>query len=135
MTFETHKFPIIIREHLLDTFGHVNNAAYLEIFEEARWEMISSRGFSLKEIMEKGQGPVILEINIKFMKELKLRESLVIETVVTEYSGKVGNIRQLIKRGDEVCCEMNCKAAFFDTRARKIILPTEEWMHAIGAHS
>jgi thioesterase III len=28
---------ILIREEHLDTFGHVNNARYLEIFGQARW--------------------------------------------------------------------------------------------------
>lgn len=32
-----HEYPVVIREHHLDTFGHVNNAAYLDILEEARW--------------------------------------------------------------------------------------------------
>jgi len=30
-----HEYEILIKEHHLDSFGHVNNAVYLELFEEA----------------------------------------------------------------------------------------------------
>ena len=41
---------IVIREEHLDTFGHVNNARYLEIFEQARWDFITDNGFGLDYI-------------------------------------------------------------------------------------
>ena len=31
-----------IKEKDLDTLGHVNNAKYLELFEEARWDFITN---------------------------------------------------------------------------------------------
>ena len=45
-------YPVQIRERHLDTFGHVNNAKYLELYEEARWEIINSRGYDLKQIQK-----------------------------------------------------------------------------------
>ena len=67
-------YELQIKEHHLDTFGHVNNAIYLQLFEEARWQIITERGYGMAEIMKLRQGPVVLEIQIKFIKELKLRE-------------------------------------------------------------
>ncbi len=37
MIGEAHEYHLLILEKHLDTFGHVNNASYLEILEEARW--------------------------------------------------------------------------------------------------
>ena len=34
------EYPVIIREQHLDSYGHVNNATYLQLAEEARWEMM-----------------------------------------------------------------------------------------------
>lgn len=35
------QYDMVIKIHHLDTFGHVNNAAYLQIFEEARsWDIL-----------------------------------------------------------------------------------------------
>lgn len=70
------QYPLIIRENHLDSFGHVNNAAYLQIMEEARWEIITAEGFGLKEIQKHGVGPVMLEVNLKFRKELLLRQKI-----------------------------------------------------------
>jgi acyl-CoA thioester hydrolase len=35
-------------------------------------------------------------------------------------------------RGDEVCCTAEFTIGFFDLKARKLILPTPEWLKAIG---
>ena len=73
-------YPITVKESHLDTFGHINNATYLQILEEARWNLITERGFGLNYIQQIKQGPVILEVNIKFLKEIGLRENIKITT-------------------------------------------------------
>ena len=57
-----HKTKIELRFADIDAFGHVNNAVYLTLFEEARWEFVTNRGYGLKQIQEKQQGPVILAV-------------------------------------------------------------------------
>ena len=125
-------YTLLIREHHLDTFGHMNNATYLEILEEARWELITSRGFGLKEIQKKKQGPIILDVYLKFTKELKLRDEVEITTELLDHEGKIGKLRQNILRGDEVCATADFTIGFFDLAQRKIIEPTDEWKYAIG---
>ncbi len=39
--------PIIIRETLLDLFGHMHHVAYLTLFEQARWDLIHDRGYDV----------------------------------------------------------------------------------------
>lgn len=62
---ETPVYEVVIRESHLDTFGHVNNATYLTLFEEARWDIVRSRGFGLDDIKRTGLGPTLLEVNVK----------------------------------------------------------------------
>lgn len=134
--FEKFYYPIIIKEHHLDTFGHVNNATYLQIFEEARWEFISARGFGLKSIEGSGLGPTILECHIKFLREIRLREKIIIESEMLNYDGKIGYLKQEIKNEkNELCCEAKFTFGLFDVKARKLVLPTPEWFHAVGALS
>lgn len=126
-------YQVLIRESHLDTFGHVNNAMYLTLYEEARWDLITSRGFGLKEIKERKQGPIILDVNLKFLKELKLRELITIQTEMMDYVGKVGHIKQqMLRESGEVASEAIFSIGYFDTVARKLIPPTPEWKHAIG---
>jgi len=130
------QYPLKIRESHLDTFGHVNNAVYLEIFEEARWEIINSRGFGIEEIKKMGQGPVVLEIHLKFVKELKLHDKVLIHSRPESYKGKIGIFKQWIENeAQEVCCEAQFKIGLFDIDKRKLIAPTDSWLNAIGMPS
>ena len=56
---EIFYYEMMIREHHLDSYGHVNNATYVEILEEARWECITQRGYGYKEVQQQKKGPVI----------------------------------------------------------------------------
>lgn len=126
-------FETMVQETHLDIFGHMNNARYLELFEQARWDLITERGFGLKKIQETGQGPVILEAHLRFIKELKQRDKIKISVVCTEYNGKIGKLKQeMFNDKNEVCAELIVVLAFFDLKTRKIILPTPEWKTAIG---
>ena len=132
--FKTFQYEVLIKERHLDTFGHVNNATYLELLEEARWEFLNARGFDLKTIHESGVGPVVLEIQIKFLKELRLRQPIVIESQMLSYEKKIGIMRQdILDEHNSLCCQAKMTFGFFDLEARKLILPTEQWLDAIGA--
>lgn len=126
-------YDIIVLERHLDTFGHVNNATYFEIFEEARWQLITSRGYSLEEIQKRKQGPVILEANIKFLQELTLREHITITTQLLNYKGKIGTLEQkMLKQDGSEAAVVQFVFGLFDLEKRKLIDPTLEWKKAIG---
>lgn len=126
-------YPLTILERHLDTLGHVNNATYLAIFEEARWDFIERGGYGLKQILALEQGPVILEVTLKFLKELRLREQITVRSETIAYEGKVGKVRQWMEGPQgEVHAEAIFTIAFFDLKARKIIAPTPAWRKAIG---
>lgn len=132
-TFEKFIYPILIRERHLDTFGHVNNATYLEIFEEARWEFVSSRGFGLKDVQKLGMGPTILECNLKFLKEIRLRQTILVESQTLSYEKKIGILRQaMVNEEGQVHSELIMTFGLFDVKERKLVLPTPEWLHAVG---
>ncbi len=134
--FETFHTRILIKEHHLDTFGHVNNAVYLTLLEEARWDFIVPRGFGISEIQRMGLGPTVLEWSIKFKKEIKLRDTIIIESQGVSYDKKIGVLRQdILNEQAEICCQALMTMGLFDTKARKLVLPTAEWLHAIGMKS
>ena len=127
------EFRVKILETHLDFFGHVNNAVYLQLFEEARWEAITERGFGVDTIRRLQQGPVILSVELKFLKELRLREEIVIQTDFLAYEGKVGRLLQkMINAKGEVACEAVFVFGLFDLQARKLLEPTREWRKACG---
>ena len=132
MQSKLHIYPVLIKEGHLDTFAHVNNATYLQLLEEARWDLLTGNGYGLDVIMATRVGPTILDIKIRFMKELKLRDEIIIETKLVSYEKKIGVIGHKIMRGSELCCEAELTMALFDLAQRKIIPPTPEWLRGIG---
>jgi len=124
---------IVIREEHLDTFGHVNNARYLEMFEQARWDLITENGFGLEQVKASGTGPVILEVTLKFMREVGNRQTMRIVSTLDSYEGKIGRMTQLLLDDQErVCCEGKFVFGQWDTKTRKLIEPTPEWRRAVG---
>ena len=131
--YESFQYKLLVRESHLDTFGLMNNATYLQILEEARWEFITRKGFGLREIQKIGMGPIVLEFNLKFLKELKLRQEITVESQTMSYDGKIGKLRQdIFNDKGELCFQGLMTFGLFDTKERKLIPPTPEWTHAIG---
>lgn len=131
--FKTFKFQQVIKERHLDTFGHVNNAIYLELLEEARWEFLNDEGINLKTIQASGIGPVVLECHIKFLKELRLRQTITIESQIVSFENKVSVMRQdIMNEAGDLCTETRMVFGVFDLKARKLILPPEQWLSALG---
>lgn len=128
-------YPVVVKEIYLDTFGHMNNATYLTILEEARWDLISKRGFGIPDIQRMGLGPTVLEVQIKFMRELRLREEIVIETQMLSYDRKIGKMKQSMIRDGDVCCTAEFVIGLFDMHTRKLVTPTHEWLYAVGISS
>ncbi|MEY2933008.1 MAG: hypothetical protein RL033_3757 [Pseudomonadota bacterium] len=128
-----HEYPLLIIEAHLDTFGHVNNAAYLAIFEQARWEWITSHGYGLARVQELQQGPTVLECTVRFRRELRNRQQVCVRTEVSSYVGKIARMRQeILLPGGEIACEAEFVIALFDLARRKLMEPTPEWLASVG---
>ena len=131
----TFFYDTMIKEHHLDSYQHMNNATYLALFEEARWELITERGYTHGHVHSTGLGPIVLEVNIKFLKELKLREKIKITCELVSYEGKIFKLKQqMLRDNGDVACEAIFVGGFFDLKARKLIMPNEQLLHAVGAN-
>ena len=129
----THDYGLLIEEQHLDTFGHVNNATYLQILEQARWDLITRNGYGLDQVHRLKIGPTVLEVQLRFKRELRNRQRVTIRSWVESYSGKVGKLAQHILDADgKICCEALFTIGLFDLQARKLIAATPEWVAALG---
>ena len=121
-----------IKEKDLDTLGHVNNAKYLELFEEARWDFITNNGFGIDRVIKEKQSPVVLEIQIRFKRELKNREHIQICSIASGWRDKVGKIQQyILNESGAVACEAEFTVGFFDLQQRKLIPISADFEKAI----
>lgn len=77
-----HEYRLEVRGYELDSFGHVNNAVYLNYLEAARWDLCSK--LNLTDYNESNElFIVVIETNIKYIRELKLFNKVLIKTELT----------------------------------------------------
>lgn len=130
----TFEYEVLIREMHLDSFGHVNNAVYVQLYEEARWDFISKNGFGLDYIQKHQVGPVILDLKVRFKRELKNREKIkIVSRTIEIVNPKIMVLEQsMIKADGKVASDATFTVGFFDMKERKLINASPEWLKAVG---
>jgi len=128
------EYEVLIREMHLDSFGHVNNASYVMLYEEARWDFITKNGYGLDYILKHQIGPVILDLNVRFKRELMNREPIKITSQTIEVlSSKILILEQIMYKEDgKIASEAKFTVGLFDMKERKLTEGTPEWLHAVG---
>ncbi|MGE3611465.1 MAG: acyl-CoA thioesterase [Bacteriovoracaceae bacterium] len=128
------EYEVMIKECHLDSFGHVNNAVYVQLYEEARWDFITKNGFGLDYILKHQKGPVILDLSVRFKRELVNREKIKILSKAIDIIGpKVMVLEQQMVKGDgKIASEAKFTVGFFDMKNRKLINAEPEWLRACG---
>ena len=135
MSNPVYEYDIMILEQHLDTFGHVNNAKYLEMYEEARWDFITKNNLGLKEILATQVGPVLLDLNLTFKAELKNRDKIKITSQArAQMRNKFVMIldQRMILEDGKTASTLTLSVGMMDLKARKLISPSEEWRRALG---
>jgi thioesterase-3 len=128
------QYEVLIREMHLDSFGHVNNASYVMLYEEARWDFITKNGYGLDYILKHQIGPVILDLNVRFKRELMNREPIKITSQTIEVlSSKILILEQIMYKQDgKIASEAKFTVGLFDMKERKLTESTPEWLQAVG---
>tara|TARA_Y100000590_G_scaffold387172_1_gene460525 strand:+ start:862 stop:1269 length:408 start_codon:yes stop_codon:yes gene_type:complete len=132
MEFNKFIYTLMIKENHLDTFGHVNNAAYLTLYEEARWDFITKNGYGLDVIQREQKGPVVLDVNLRFKRELKNRQLISIHSQSQDMSSKIMKMKQvMINPEGEVASEALFTFGFMDMKLRKLVEMPQDWLNAV----
>lgn len=135
MTTPVYEYELTILEHHLDTFGHVNNAVYLSLYEEARWDFITKNGLGINQIMESKIGPVLLDLNLTFKSELNNREKIkIISEARPEMRNKFVMVidQKMVKENGKIASTITLSVGLMDLNLRKLITPNKEWLKALG---
>lgn len=127
------EFEFIVSEDLLDEYGHVNNAHYLALYEKARWNILEQSELGADTIKKNNIGPIILEVTIRFRKELLEGQKIRIETTSRRKNDKIFYFDQkMINEDGEIASKALFTAALFDLTKRKMIRADEKWLKAFG---
>jgi acyl-CoA thioester hydrolase len=74
-----HRTSLTVRGYELDSYGHVNNAVYLQYLEQARWMMMKDANF-LEQINTEKLFLVVIDTHIRYLREAILFDELIVET-------------------------------------------------------
>jgi len=97
---------IRIRGYHTDFYGHVNNARYLEFFEEDRWALLESK-IDLKRLAGKGLIFLVVNINVNYRKVVSVGETVVVTTKLEKIGNKSAVLKQnmLLKGTNEIVAD------------------------------
>jgi acyl-CoA thioester hydrolase len=125
--------PITVRGYELDTQGHLNQAVYLQYSEHARWELLRAAGIPQDKLIAGGVGPVVLEANIKYLRELRGGD-LVDVTCSFEWGGgkTFKLLQQIVKEDGTVAAEIVVIGGILDLVARRLVADPAERLAAIA---
>lgn len=121
----------------VDLLGHMNHARYLDLFEFGRWEALLKHNFGPDRIKAVGISPVVLEINVKYHRELKLNDEVAITFKSGNANRKVFIIHQeMIRLKDQVvAATAEVTAGVMDLKARKLLVLNEEWNNILKSYN
>lgn len=100
----------------LDSLGHINNAVYLKYLESARWDFFYQNDY-INLIKNTGLMLVVLETNIRYMREIKIFDKVEIHTQWDCSDGIILNKHRIINPDTKVMyARAECRLAFIDSQ-------------------
>ncbi|UCF65300.1 MAG: acyl-CoA thioesterase [bacterium] len=116
-----------VRSYECDSYGHVNNAVYLNYLEFARMSALIEQGFTLKSMKQKGYLVVIKKIEIEYKHPLFQDDEVIIKTFSSESRNTSGTFTQLVYRKgiDQPAAEAKVTWVFINLKGKPIPIPPE----------
>jgi acyl-CoA thioester hydrolase len=116
---------LTVRTYECDSYGHVNNANYLNYLEFARYEFLRAIGFDYPAIVAAGYGVYIARIEIDYKKSAVTDDVLQIRSWPVKKGAASGIIAQEIHRGEELVVQAKVTWALVDSRGLPSKIPPE----------
>ena len=92
-----YKTDIKIRGYHLDVYGHVNNARWVELLEEARWRWLDE-DIDLRTWDEMGQGVAVVNIDVNYRRPAHMHDTLEFHCWISKLGGRSAVCHQEVYR-------------------------------------
>jgi len=122
-----------VRSYELDSFGHVNNAVYLQYLEYARCEYMRQRQLSFNDFKKWNAVPYVVGVEISYKSSCRADDELEIEASISQW-GRGSFVMEYTVHNltsGRVAATARMKFAFVDS-AEKIIAVPEIFRKAMG---
>jgi acyl-CoA thioester hydrolase len=112
-----------VRGYELDSFGHVNHSVYLNYLEHGRWRMLNDEGITLDWIEREKLWPVIVGIEIRYLKPTFMGDVLEVRTQVVEHSRSRFTLEQTVYRDDIAVTTAKVQSVVINQEGRPVRIP------------
>lgn len=126
---------IRVRTYELDSFGHVNNAVYLQYFEEARAEYLRLMGLSFDDFAATGTQFVITEARVRYVASARSGDALLIAGEIAELGPASTLFTYQITRESTLIAEGQTRGAFLSAVTGRPIRIPEPFKSAFQAQN
>ncbi|OGB65694.1 MAG: hypothetical protein A2Y94_04880 [Caldithrix sp. RBG_13_44_9] len=115
-----------VRSYECDSYGHVNNAVYLNYLEFARMSALLEKGFTLDLMKKSGYLVVIRKIEIEYKSPLFQGDEVTIKTFTSESRNTSGTFTQQVYQGNEERLAAEAKVTWVFTNLKGQPIPIPE---------
>ena len=96
-----------------DIYGHLNNAIYLHIYEEARSDALDQMGMSIQKLNEKNIGIFLINLELEFIKAIQMGEIITVSSYIIESTRLRATWKQeIFNSKNELCNRAIVKGVF-----------------------
>lgn len=125
MSAKPHRCELRVRSYECDSYGHVNNAVYLNYLEYARHELLAALGMDYPALRAAGRGLVVARVDIRYRRPAVEGDLLAVHSRAVKRLRVGGVMEQRILRGEEVVAEAEVTWVSIDAAGRAAPLPDE----------
>lgn len=127
------EYQVTVRGYEIDSYDHLNNAVYLNYVEQARWEILRESNL-VEKYKASGLLLVVIEANIRFIREVVVFDELNIKTDITTVGPYVVFQHSIYNSKTEIkVSEAKVKCLFIGSDRIPVDIP-EEFIEFINNH-
>jgi acyl-CoA thioester hydrolase len=116
---------LTVRTYECDSYGHVNNANYLNYLEVARYEFLRDVGFDYPAMINAGYGIYVARVEIDYKKPAFADDELIIKSWSIKKGAVSGIIAQEIWCRGELLAKAKVTWAFVDSNGQPTKVPPQ----------
>ena len=119
-----HRSDFQLRYCDTDRQGHINNAVYASIYESGRTGLFIESGLLY---MDSRTAPVIVRLELDYVREMNWPGTAQVETVVHRIGNKSFQLRHRVSLNGELVSRALCVMAVMDTTTRRAVPLNDAW--------
>lgn len=111
-----------VRVFEIDPQGHLTGSAYLDYANQVLWECLTAAGVDVTAMFGAGQGPVNLETNIHYLRELRVGEPFTVTCALQFGAGKTYDVAyRFLAEDGAPAAELRSVFGILDLNSRRLI--------------